>query len=82
MNERQFTGSKLYRNALLYVKITTYVLAEKCVTILKKNIRCCFFNYNIIFAEKERNWTQYQKFCIIICFILDETLNFFVATRC
>jgi len=55
---------------LFYVKITTYVLVEKCVTILKENIRCCFFNYNIIFVEKERHWTQYQKFCIIICFIL------------
>jgi len=76
MNERQFTGSKLYINAFLYVKITTHVLAEKGVTILKKNIRRCFFNYNIIFVEKERNWTQYQKFCFIICFILYETLIF------
>jgi hypothetical protein len=70
MNERQFTGSKRCRNAFLFVKITAYAIADKGVAIPKKNISCFFFNYNIIFVEKKRNWTQYQKCCIIIRIIL------------
>lgn len=34
--------------------------------ITEEKIGCCFFNYNIIFVEEDKNWTQYKKSCIIV----------------